>query len=103
MSRQGRNDWRVPNRNELASIVESRCHSPAINGEVFPATPLEWFWTSFSAQRTSGASLGRNVRRWPGTVGPDQWASMRSVWLEAAETSFGSQRNAFGSLRPYWS
>ena len=42
----GQNDWRVPNRNELASIVESRCHSPAINGEVFPATPLEWFWTS---------------------------------------------------------
>lgn len=39
-------DWRLPNRNELASIVETRCHSPAINGEVFPASPLEWFWTS---------------------------------------------------------
>ena len=42
----GFDDWRLPNRNELASLVETRCHSPAINGEVFPATPLAWFWTS---------------------------------------------------------
>ena len=42
----GQSDWRLPNRNELASLVETRCHSPAINGEVFPSTPLEWFWTS---------------------------------------------------------
>ena len=42
----GFDDWRLPNRNELASTIETRCHSPAINGEVFPATPLEWFWTS---------------------------------------------------------
>ncbi|MEN1728469.1 MAG: DUF1566 domain-containing protein [Pseudomonadota bacterium] len=42
----GSSDWRVPNRNELTSIIESRCHSPAINGEIFPATPQEWFWSN---------------------------------------------------------
>lgn len=50
----GQNDWRLPNRNELASIVESRCHSPAINGEVFPATPLEWFWTGSPLSSQAG-------------------------------------------------
>ena len=47
-------DWRLPNRNELASLVETRCHSPAINGEVFPATSGEWFWTS-SPNSANGA------------------------------------------------
>jgi hypothetical protein len=42
----GHDDWRVPNRNELASIIETRCHSPAINGEVFPLSPVDGFWTS---------------------------------------------------------
>lgn len=39
-------DWRLPNRNELASIVETRCHSPAINGDLFPDHPETEFWTS---------------------------------------------------------
>ena len=39
-------DWRLPNRNELASIIESRCYSPAINGSIFPDSPAAGFWTS---------------------------------------------------------
>ncbi|MEE4638057.1 MAG: DUF1566 domain-containing protein [Wenzhouxiangella sp.] len=42
----GHSDWRVPNRNELGSIVESRCHGPSINGTVFPDSPIGGFWTS---------------------------------------------------------
>lgn len=42
----GFSDWRLPNKNELASIVEYRCHGPAINNQQFPNTPLEWYWSS---------------------------------------------------------
>ncbi len=42
----GYTDWRLPNKNELASIVEQRCHNPAINTAIFPATPSDWFWSS---------------------------------------------------------
>lgn len=41
----GFDDWRLPNRNELASIVEARCFAPALNGVVFPAAPAGTYWT----------------------------------------------------------
>ena len=42
----GQTDWRVPNRNELASIVETRCHGPAIHATIFPDSPAAGFWTA---------------------------------------------------------
>ena len=52
----GSRDWRLPNVNELESIVEERCVSPALNAEAFPSTPGEFFWTSSPyAGQASGA------------------------------------------------
>ncbi|MCO7069406.1 DUF1566 domain-containing protein [Vibrio cholerae] len=42
----GFSDWRLPNKNELASIVEYRCYQPAINHQQFPNTPSAWYWSS---------------------------------------------------------
>ena len=43
----GHTDWRVPNQDELLSLVmESNC--PSICQEAFPDTPESWFWTSTS-------------------------------------------------------
>lgn len=39
-------DWRLPNRNELASLVERKCVAPAINVTVFAGTAAQSFWTS---------------------------------------------------------
>ncbi|MEJ2201866.1 MAG: DUF1566 domain-containing protein [Desulfuromonadaceae bacterium] len=42
----GYSDWRLPNKNELESLLEEGCHTPAINAGLFPETPPDYFWTS---------------------------------------------------------
>jgi hypothetical protein len=42
----GFSDWRLPNKNELESLIEEACSSPAVNAAVFPDTPSSYFWSS---------------------------------------------------------
>lgn len=46
------NDWRLPNRNELVSLIAWHCNSPSINATVFPNTALNAFWSSSPYFRT---------------------------------------------------
>jgi hypothetical protein len=42
----GYTDWRIPNRKELASIVDLEQCNPCIDGTTFPSTPTTHHWTS---------------------------------------------------------
>ncbi|MEH8017485.1 DUF1566 domain-containing protein [Rheinheimera muenzenbergensis] len=64
----GFTDWRLPNKNELASIVERRFCYPSINSAIFPNSPTGWFfddaryWTSSPSPNVySGAIDNRFV------------------------------------------
>ena len=43
---QGDAAWRLPQKDELQSIVAPGCKKPAINETVFPGTPSIQYWTS---------------------------------------------------------
>lgn len=55
-------DWRLPNKNELSSIVERACSGPAINEEVFPGTNSAEFWTSTPGRREGGYAWRVNFK-----------------------------------------
>lgn len=42
----GHDDWRMPNKNELATIVEESCSFPAVNAILFPSTPSSFYHSS---------------------------------------------------------
>jgi hypothetical protein len=75
----GKDDWRLPELKELASIVERACHSPAIDQWVFPATPSAWYWSSRSVTSCSGGAWGVSFEY--GDAGSDDEGSANHVRL----------------------
>ncbi|WP_163340900.1 DUF1566 domain-containing protein [Desulfopila sp. IMCC35008] len=48
--RYGRNDWRMPNRREMRSLIDHSSKKPALTrGHPFKNIFLGWFWTSTTA------------------------------------------------------
>ncbi|MBW0435585.1 DUF1566 domain-containing protein [Leptospira yasudae] len=52
MNFAGRTDWRLPNANELFSIVDHTTDSPTITGAIFPNTPSGSYWTSTTSENS---------------------------------------------------
>jgi len=42
----GHEDWRLPSREELSTIVDQQCAPPSIDQTLFPQTPPGKFWSS---------------------------------------------------------
>lgn len=72
-------DWRLPNKNELSSIVERACTGPAINEQIYPGTALASFWTSTPS--LSVTAFAWRVDFTTGTMVPSEQTNRYNVRL----------------------
>jgi hypothetical protein len=49
-------DWRLPDREELLSLLQRRCHGNDIDGVTFPNTPASPFWSATPASYYPGSA-----------------------------------------------
>jgi hypothetical protein len=46
LSLDGHDDWQLPSRMELVSVVDYTRQNPSLDASAFPETPFEWFWSA---------------------------------------------------------
>jgi hypothetical protein len=80
LSLGGHSDWRLPNRNELQSIVDYSRHSPAIDTTFFPNTASSRYWSSTTGPYDTGYAWNVGFLNGFGGGGDkDSYGSVRAV------------------------
>ena len=54
----GHEDWALPTRQQLLTLVDLSRYSPAIDTDAFPDFPSRWFWTSDLCAWSSASAWG---------------------------------------------
>lgn len=54
----GHEDWNLPSRSQLLTLVDLRRFDPAIDTDAFPNFPSRWFWTSDLCAWSSASAWG---------------------------------------------
>lgn len=83
----GFTDWRIPNKQELESIVDASCTAPAIDVTLFPGAVTGWTWTATTVP--GDATTAWAVNFVVGHVAPDlKTGSSNGVRLVRGGRSF---------------
>jgi hypothetical protein len=102
---RGHNDWRLPNRTELVSLVNYATYTagqPVIDGNYFPNTPTSFFWSS--TVYAPDPALAWGVSFDGGNAIADAQSSVNRVRLVRSGQSFSAfDRQACGDGIPYTS
>jgi len=66
----GFEDWTLPSREQLLTLVDDTKHDPCINTQAFPSCKSAWYWTS-TAYAPSPADCAWCVSFYVGVAGSD--------------------------------